>query len=81
MYKYFPHTEADLKAMLEKVGCKSLDDLYAQIPEDIRFRGDYDIPLSASEQEVRQAFQLLGSKTTSSCALPAWVPTTIIPPA
>jgi glycine dehydrogenase subunit 1 len=62
MYKYFPHTEADLKAMLEKVGCKSLDDLYAQIPEDIRFRGDYDIPLSASEQEVRQAFQLLGSK-------------------
>ena len=62
MYKYFPHTEADLKAMLEKVGCKSLDDLYAQIPEDIRFRGDYDIPLSASEHEVRQAFQLLGSK-------------------
>ena len=48
--------------MLEKVGCKSLDDLYAQIPEDIRFRGDYDIPLSASELEVRQAFQLLGSK-------------------
>ena len=62
MFKYFPHTEADIQVMLEKVGCKSLDDLYAQIPEDIRFRGDYDIPLSASELEVRQAFQLLGSK-------------------
>ena len=61
-YKYFPHTEADLQVMLQRVGIGSLDDLYAQIPESIRFRGDYDIPLSASEQEVRQAFQLLGSR-------------------
>ena len=61
-YKYFPHTEDDLKAMLEKVGMESLDDLYAQIPESIRFKGDYEIPLGASEMEVRQAFELLGSK-------------------
>ncbi len=61
-YKYFPHTESDLKAMLEKVGLESLDDLYAQIPESIRFKGDYEIPLGASEMEVRQTFELLGSK-------------------
>jgi glycine dehydrogenase subunit 1 len=61
-YKYFPHTESDLKAMLEKVGVESLDDLYAQIPESIRFKGDYEIPLGASEMEVRQTFELLGSK-------------------
>ena len=48
--------------MLEKVGVKSIDDLYAQIPESIRFKGDYQIPLSQSEQEVRQAFELLGSQ-------------------
>lgn len=62
MYKYFPHTDDDLKAMLEKVGVEKLDDLYAQIPESIRFRDDYKIPLGASEMEVRQAFELLGSK-------------------
>ncbi len=61
-YKYFPHTEADLKAMMERVGVKTLDDLYAQVPEAIRFRADYNISLSASELEVRQAFQLLGSR-------------------
>ena len=61
-YKYFPHTEDDLQAMLEKVGVKSLDELYAQIPASIRFQGDYDLPLSASEAEVRQAFELLGSR-------------------
>jgi glycine dehydrogenase subunit 1 len=62
MYKYFPHTDDDLKAMLEKVGVETLDDLYAQIPESIRFKDDYKIPLGASEMEVRQAFELLGSK-------------------
>ena len=61
-YKYFPHTEEDLKTMLAKVGVKSLNELYAQIPESIRFKDDYQIPLGASEMEVRQAFELLGSK-------------------
>ena len=62
MYKYFPHTEEDLQAMMAKVGVKSLDDLYAQIPDGIRFKGDYQLPLSISEQEVREAFALLGKE-------------------
>ena len=62
MYKYFPHTEDDLKAMLSTVGVDSLDALYPQIPEAIRFKGDYDIPLSQSELEVRQLFEKLGAE-------------------
>jgi glycine dehydrogenase subunit 1 len=61
MFKYFPHTQDDLKAMLEKVGVDSLDALYSQIPESIRFRGDYKIPSEMSEMEVRQLFEKLGS--------------------
>ena len=61
-YKYFPHTDDDLKAMLEKVGVKDLDGLYDQIPESVRFRGDYQLPLGASEMEVRRGFELLGSQ-------------------
>jgi len=61
-YKYFPHTEEDLKQMLDRVGIGSLDELYAQIPEDILFRGDYDLPLAQSELEVRQLFERLGSE-------------------
>ena len=60
-YKYFPHTDEDLRQMMEKIGVQSLDELYADIPDNIRFRKDYDIPLSASELEVRQAFERLGS--------------------
>ncbi len=62
MYKYFPHTQEDLDAMLAKVGSKSLDELYAQIPESIRFKGDYKIPSEMSEIEVRQLFEKLSSQ-------------------
>ncbi|MBQ8988388.1 MAG: aminomethyl-transferring glycine dehydrogenase subunit GcvPA [Prevotella sp.] len=61
-YKYFPHTEDDLRAMLEKAGVTSLDGLYAQIPDAIRFKGDYNIPSEMSELEVRQLFERLGSQ-------------------
>ena len=62
MFKYFPHTEDDLKAMMAKVGVESVDALYAQIPESIRFRGDYKLPSEMSETEVRLLFERLGSQ-------------------
>ena len=61
-YKYFPQTEEDLQAMLAKVGVEKLDDLYAQIPDSIRFKGDYQMPSEMSETEVRQLFEKLGSQ-------------------
>ncbi len=62
MFKYFPHTDEDLQAMMEKVGVKSLDDLYAEVPDEIRFRGDYQLPEQMSEVEVRQLFEKLGGQ-------------------
>ena len=62
MYKYFPHTDEDLKVMLERVGVESLDALYADIPESIRFRGDYELPSEMSEMEVRELFETLGAE-------------------
>ncbi len=61
-YKYFPHTEADLKAMMSIVGISTLDDLYSDVPEAIRFRGDYQLPSEMSELEVRQLFEQLGAQ-------------------
>lgn len=61
-YKYFPHTEEDLKEMLAKAGVSSLDGLYAEVPESIRFKGEYDLPEAMSELEIRQWFEQLGKK-------------------
>lgn len=63
-YKYFPHTESDIKSMLDTVGAKSLDDLYAEVPESIRFKGDYNLPEGKSEMEIRQFFDTLGKENT-----------------
>lgn len=63
-FKYFPHTEEEIKVMLEKTGMKSLDDLFADVPESIRFRGEYDLPEAMSETEIRSYFEALGNKNT-----------------
>lgn len=61
MYKYFPHTEEEIAEMLRKIGVKSLDDLYADIPKSMRFKGDYELPDSMSELEIRRVFDVLGN--------------------
>ena len=48
--------------MLAKAGVKSLDDLYAEVPESIRFRGDYDMPEAKSEMVVRRLFAEMGKE-------------------
>ena len=60
-YKYFPHTEEDIRQMLDKIGVKSLDDLYSDIPESIQLKDGYALPDSYSEIEVRKLFQKLAS--------------------
>ena len=61
-FKFFPHTTEDIRLMLERAGMKSLDDLYSDVPEQIRFRGEYELPEAMSEAEVRSLFERLGEK-------------------
>lgn len=61
-FKYFPHTEDDIRHMLEKAGMTSLEDLYSDVPEEVRFRGEYDLPEPKSEEEIRSYFKQLGDK-------------------
>lgn len=61
-FKYFPHTEEQINQMLVQAGMKSLDDLYSDVPDEIRFRGEYELPDSMSEAEIRTLFERLGDK-------------------
>lgn len=55
-FKYFPHTGQDIDEMLARIGVKTLDDLYADVPSQVRLHGDYDLPKAMSEVEVRRYF-------------------------
>ena len=61
-YKYFPHTESELAEMLKVCGKRSLDELFDEIPEEIQFKRDYDLPSEKSEVELRRFFSELGQK-------------------
>ena len=60
--RYIPHTEADIAKMLERIGVASVDELYSDVPEEVIFRGEYDLPEGLSEQELRAWFDELGRK-------------------
>lgn len=62
MYKYFPHTEADIEQMLGKISVDSIDDLFAEIPASVVLNKEYDLPASMSEIEIRKYFDKLGQK-------------------
>ena len=60
--KYMPHTEEEIKVMLQKAGVEKIEDLYSDVPEEVIFKEEYDIPSSMSEIELRNHFEELGEK-------------------
>ncbi len=64
-FAYFPHTEADIKEMLKRVSLSSLEELYADVPQDFIFKEEYDLPDAMSEQELRVFFRELASQCPS----------------
>ena len=61
-FQYFPHTDNDIRAMLDRIGVNSLDDLYADVPKDCLYKGEYDLPNAMTEQQVRDFFEGLAAK-------------------
>ena len=56
---YLPHTQADIKAMLERIGVNKLEDLYSDVPAEFLKKGAYALPDAMSEQEIRDYFASL----------------------
>ena len=60
-FAYFPHTDEDIAAMLGRSGPSSMDSLFSDVPEDVLFKGGFNIPDAMSELEVRRKFEELAS--------------------
>lgn len=60
--KFMPHTESEIREMLNKIGVASIDELYGDVPEEVIYREEYDIPSAMSEIELRRHINDLGSK-------------------
>ena len=64
-FSYFPHTEDDIRQMLDRIGVGSLEELYSDVPGDVIYRKEYDLPDALSEHEVRQYFESLAEQNTN----------------
>ena len=63
--KFIPHTEEDIRAMLDRIGVESVDDLYCDVPAEVIFKDEYSIPSVMSEIELRRHFKELADKNQS----------------
>ena len=61
MFKYLPHTEQDIKEMLEVIGVENIDDLFLEIPESLK-NPKINVPKSHSELEIFKRFNDLSEK-------------------
>ena len=48
---YIPHTAAERDAMLQAVGARTLDDLFAHVPAELK-SGPLNLPAGLSEMEL-----------------------------
>jgi glycine dehydrogenase subunit 1 len=62
---YSPHTEADRKAMLERVGVGSVDELLRAIPKDA-LRPKLGLPTGMSEIEIQAHLESLAAKNRTA---------------
>ncbi len=61
-FRYIPNTDEDQKEMLAAIGVDSVEDLFADIPSAVRFKGNLNIPQAMSEQEVTTYMSKLAGK-------------------
>ena len=58
-HRYLPMTEQDKTAMLETIGVSCIDELFSDIPEKVRFKGEYKIKEAKSETSLmKELFKL-----------------------
>lgn len=55
-------TEEDKQQMLQTIGVQSIDELFSDIPESVRFQGEYNIKPAKSEPELMKELMALAEK-------------------
>ena len=64
MGSYIPSTREERLSMLESIGMHSFDELYADIPEKLRFKDGLSLPSGLSELEVARKVSEIAEKNT-----------------
>ncbi|RID89402.1 aminomethyl-transferring glycine dehydrogenase subunit GcvPA [Peribacillus asahii] len=61
-HRYLPMTEQDQKEMLSAIGVSKVDELFSDIPESVRFQGEYNIKQAKSEPALLKELTKLAGR-------------------
>jgi glycine dehydrogenase subunit 1 len=62
MHRYIPNTSQDVLEMFKKIGIQDIEELFIDIPQDLKFNRDLNLESSKSEIEVKDMMNALASK-------------------
>ncbi|MDF2910499.1 MAG: aminomethyl-transferring glycine dehydrogenase [Sporolactobacillus laevolacticus] len=72
-FRYLPVTEEDREEMLKVIGVKSDEDLFSDVPEKIRFKGELKLEPKLSEPELIRFLSGLAKKNASTSDYPSFL--------
>lgn len=62
MGSYVVSTKEEQQQMLKEIGMEKIEELFAQVPEEVKFKGTWKLPKGLSEIEVRTKMQEIAEK-------------------
>ncbi|HEX8232512.1 MAG TPA: aminomethyl-transferring glycine dehydrogenase subunit GcvPA [Caulobacteraceae bacterium] len=68
--RYLPLTDADRKEMLAVIGASSIDELFVDVPQSARRRGELDLPFHQGELEVTRELAALAGRNLNAGRAP-----------
>lgn len=66
---YIPHTEADVRAMLAEIGVGSIDELFREIPDNLKVKEALNVPSSLDEPRLLGALRALAGRNLDATKL------------
>jgi glycine dehydrogenase subunit 1 len=70
---YVPHTKEDREAMLRAIGVRTIEDLLAEVPKEVRFEGTLPLPPPLSQQETESELRRLASENRAAAECDAFL--------
>ncbi len=71
--RYLPLTESDRKEMLAKIGAKSVDELFRDVPDAAKLKSPVDLPMFKSEIDVEKILGDMAAKNIPAGSVPSFL--------
>ena len=72
MGSYVPSTLQERQEMLESIGLSSIDQLFSHIPDELKLKGELNLPSGMSELEVSSAMKKIAAKNVVFGSIFRW---------